>query len=132
MWRWIFLWRVEFFKIGKRDFTFIREMRVPLATVMRLNWVKSLVVKSNCTKISTLKLFNQNYPLTTQANMLFHSGKYFTFLNLSHMGKEKYCSHQPPEAFIHKVIRRKNFTYVAFVSTRSSFVQLYERGIVEP
>ena len=23
-----FLWRVEFFKIGKRDFTFIREMRV--------------------------------------------------------------------------------------------------------
>ena len=24
-----FLWRVEFFKIGKRDFTFIREMRVP-------------------------------------------------------------------------------------------------------
>ena len=81
---------------------------------------------------STLKLFNQNYPLTTQANMLFHSGKYFTFLNLSHMGKEKYCSHQPPEAFIHKVIRGKNFTYVAFVSTRSSFVQLYERGIVEP
>ena len=64
--------------------------------------------------------------------MLFHSGKYFTFLNLSHMGKEKYCSHQPPEAFIHKVIRGKNFTYVAFVSTRSSFVQLYERGIVEP
>mgnify|MGYP001473110782 CR=1 FL=1 len=62
--------------------------------------------------------------------MLFHSGKYFTFLNLSHMGKEKYCSHQPPEAFIHKVIREKNFTYVAFVSTRSSFVQLYERGVV--
>jgi hypothetical protein len=27
---WIFLLRVEFFKIGKRDFTFIREMRVPL------------------------------------------------------------------------------------------------------
>ena len=25
-----FLWRVEFFKIGKRDVTFIREMRVPL------------------------------------------------------------------------------------------------------
>ena len=24
----VFLWRVEFFKIGKRDFTFIREMRV--------------------------------------------------------------------------------------------------------
>ena len=24
-----FLWRVEFFKIGKRDFTFINEMRVP-------------------------------------------------------------------------------------------------------
>ena len=24
-----FLWRVEFFKIGKRDFMFIREMRVP-------------------------------------------------------------------------------------------------------
>ena len=24
----LFLWRVEFFKIGKRDFTFIREMRV--------------------------------------------------------------------------------------------------------
>ena len=23
-----FLWRVEFFKINKRDFTFIREMRV--------------------------------------------------------------------------------------------------------
>jgi hypothetical protein len=23
-----FLWRVEFFKIGKRDFTFIRELRV--------------------------------------------------------------------------------------------------------
>ena len=23
-----FLWRVEFFKISKRDFTFIREMRV--------------------------------------------------------------------------------------------------------
>ena len=23
-----FLWRVKFFKIGKRDFTFIREMRV--------------------------------------------------------------------------------------------------------
>ena len=23
-----FLWRGEFFKIGKRDFTFIREMRV--------------------------------------------------------------------------------------------------------
>ena len=23
-----FLWRMEFFKIGKRDFTFIREMRV--------------------------------------------------------------------------------------------------------
>ena len=23
-----FLWRVEFFKIGKLDFTFIREMRV--------------------------------------------------------------------------------------------------------
>ena len=22
------LWRVEFFKVGKRDFTFIREMRV--------------------------------------------------------------------------------------------------------
>ena len=25
---WIVLWRVEFFKIGNRDFTFIREMRV--------------------------------------------------------------------------------------------------------
>ena len=24
-----FLWRVEFFKIGKHDVTFIREMRVP-------------------------------------------------------------------------------------------------------
>ena len=24
----IFLWRLEFFKIGKHDFTFIREMRV--------------------------------------------------------------------------------------------------------
>ena len=27
MWR-FFLWRVEFFKIGKGDFTFSREMRV--------------------------------------------------------------------------------------------------------
>ena len=28
LWRVDFLWRVEFFKIGKLDFTFIREMRV--------------------------------------------------------------------------------------------------------
>ena len=28
-----FFWRVEFFKIGKRDFTFNREMRVQSMTV---------------------------------------------------------------------------------------------------
>ena len=33
-----FLWRVEFFKIGKRAFTCIREMRI-----LRLGGVKSLV-----------------------------------------------------------------------------------------
>ena len=34
---WIFvLCRVEFFKIGKRDVTFIREMRVPIRRCLRL------------------------------------------------------------------------------------------------
>ena len=27
------MWRVEFFKIGKHDFMFIREMRVPILTL---------------------------------------------------------------------------------------------------
>ena len=31
-----FLWRVEFFKIGKRDFTFIREWRVHVESILVL------------------------------------------------------------------------------------------------
>ena len=34
------MWRVEFFKIGKRDFTFIREMRVH--TAYAEVWIKLL------------------------------------------------------------------------------------------
>ena len=41
------MWRVEFFKIGKRDFTFIREMRVEftLELVRGLNLVYTIILQ---------------------------------------------------------------------------------------
>ena len=47
--RFFFLWRVEFFLIGKRDFTSIREMRVRsrAKNVMRLSWMAYVLTPSD-------------------------------------------------------------------------------------
>ena len=43
-----FLWRVEFFKIGKRDFTFIREMRVRiLSGILNIDFMHMHIGKYN-------------------------------------------------------------------------------------
>ena len=39
-----FLWRVEFFKIGNRDFTFIREMRVQVQYKERFELIAQLLL----------------------------------------------------------------------------------------
>ena len=40
-------------------------------------------------------------------------------------GKKKYGHHQPLEAFIHKVIRRRNFTYVTMSKPNKSSAGKY-------
>jgi hypothetical protein len=49
-----FLWRVEFFKIGKRDLTLIREMRVTLQQLQISGLRNGYVVRR---KITILSLF---------------------------------------------------------------------------